>query len=355
MSIHKRTDRGGKWQVKYKIGGKGRSRFFDRKGDAITFDSQIKRRRQLGPLLAAELDRETMTLDQYVRGPWRTHAATLARPTRDKYAWALQKHLGELVDEPLAALDIARLGEHQGLMLDRGATPSTVREVFARLSGILQLAAEHGYIAGNSARALRKVAADPGEEVKPLSPLELERLIASLTGRDRAIVLLAGHLGLRPIEIRGAAWGSLQDQTFTVRRSRTKRTAARTRVVTVPEVTAHELKQWRLESGRPGEDQPIIGEMTANAMKLWGRRNLPAGLRLYDLRHSHASALHYAGFTLPEAAKRLGHGATLHYATYAHVIEAISGERYGGLDALISAARAELRFPHSSPEAKRQR
>ena len=86
------------------------------------------------------------------------HARRHARaPTRAKYAWALQKHLGELVDEPLIALDVARLAEHQRLMLDRGATPSTVREVFARLSGILQLAAEHGYIAANSARALRKV------------------------------------------------------------------------------------------------------------------------------------------------------------------------------------------------------
>lgn len=130
---------------------------------------------------------------------------------------------------------------------------------------------------------------------------------------------------------------------------RTKRTAARTRVIEVPEVTAHELKQWRLQSRRPGDDEPIIGEMSPNAMKLWGRRRLPDGLRLYDLRHSHASALHYAGFTVPEAARRLGHGPSLHVQTHAHVIEAISGTRYDDLDALIQAARAELRFPQGSP------
>jgi integrase len=107
-------------------------------------------------------------------------------------------------------------------------------------------------------------------------------------------------------------------------------------------VTARELKRWRLEAGRPGDDQPIVGEMTENATKLWSRRHLP--LRLYDLRHSHASALHYAGFTVPEAAERLGHGPALHVETYAHVIRSMSGKRYSNLDELIAAARADRRF-----------
>ena len=64
--------------------------------------------------------------------------------------------------------------------------------------------------------------------------------------------------------------------------------------------------------------------------------------RSTTLRHSHASALHYAGFTPPEA---VGHGLPLHWKTYAHVIETLSGQRYPDLDALISAARAVLMSP----------
>jgi integrase len=346
MSIHKRD---GKFQVKWKIAGRQHSRTFERKGDAVTFDGHVKRMRHLGPRLAAELEREQITLDDYVRGPWRAHAATLAAPTQEKYAWALEKHLGELVDEPLLALDVTRLAEHQQLMLKKGCSPNTIRAAFAQLSGILQIATESGYVAGNSARALRKVPAEPGEEVKVLAPAELERLIAGFSGRDRAIALLAGHLGLRPVEVRLARWGSLQGSRFTVERGRTKRTAARTRVIEVPDVTARELKEWRLRAGRPGDDEPITGEMTENAMKLWSRRHLP--VKLYALRHSHASALHYAGFTVPEAAERLGHGPALHIETYAHVIRAMSGQRYGSLDALIEAARGSLRFPRSSPSA----
>src|SRR5262249_6297408 len=156
VSINKER---GKWRVKWEIAGRQRSRTFDRKADAITFEGDIKRRRQLGPRLAAELERESMTLHEYVVGPWRAQAATLAQQTREKYRWALKKHLRELVDEPIVGLDVTRLAEHQQLMLKKGSTPSTIRAAFAQLSGILQLAAEGGYIAGNPARGLRKVAA----------------------------------------------------------------------------------------------------------------------------------------------------------------------------------------------------
>ncbi len=80
MSVH--PDRKA-WRVRYRdASGRQRSRSFARKGDASTFDREMARRLQLGPALAAELDRQTMTLADYVAGPWRAHAATLAQPTR---------------------------------------------------------------------------------------------------------------------------------------------------------------------------------------------------------------------------------------------------------------------------------
>ncbi len=356
MSIHKE---GKKWRVKYRLAGKQRSRTFDRKGDAVTFEADFKRRRQLGPELAVQLDRSTLSLDAYVRGPWRAHAATLRPPTKAKYAWALEKHLTELLDEPLVALDVARLAEQQRLLLDRGATPSTVREVLTRLSGILQVAVEQSYLNANPARALRKVPVEGSEEVRPLSPVELERLIADLEGRDRAIALLGGHLGLRPLEIRSVTWGAFAGPTLVVGRASTKRTAMRTRTVKVPDATARELKAWRLLAGRPGDDKPVVGPMTANALRLWGAKRLRRAVAVathgriddgttYTLRHSHASALHYCDFTVPEAARRMGHGGALHLRTYAHVIESIAGERYENLDALIAKARSELMFRESS-------
>ena len=364
MSIHKTVT--GAWRVKWRVNGQQRSRNFDRRGDAVTFEAEMKRRRQLGPALAAELDRSMMTLADYVSGPWRAHAATLSPASRAGYKWALEKHLTELVDEPLASIDVPLLAEHQQALLRRGATPSTVREAFVRLSGIMQIAVEHGHIPGNPVRALRKVRIEAQDEVVALSPVELERLLAALHGRDKAICLLGGHLGLRPLELRQVPWSVLGDRTLVVGKSVTKVTARRTRTIAVPQTTARELREWRLRSGRPSDTEPIVGEMSPNALKLWGARHLRPAVKaatngritdatVYSLRHSAASALHYCGFTVPEAARRMGHGAELHLKVYAHVIETMGSDRYAGIDELIAAARADLTFPQSSPAQFRGR
>ena len=348
MSIQKRPD--GKWQVRWRDGsGRQLARNFDRKQVAVKFDADLKLRRR-HPRLAAELEHERMTLKQYVDGPFQVHAVTLATPTRDKYRWALEKHLAPLAHEPLLAIDAIRIGEIQQAMLEGGATPATVREVLTRLSGVLQTAVGQGVIPANYARAVRKVAADPTDEVKALAPAELEALIAGADGRARAIMLLGGRLGLRPGELRLVPWTAIADSTLTVSKTIAKRTASRTRVLELDAYTSRELKEWRLEAGRPHPDQPIIGDLTANALKLWGARWLRPRIakassgRIDDatvktLRHSHASALHYAGYTVPEAARRMGHGPGVHIDTYAHVIDAMAGTRYDGLEALYTAAR----------------
>jgi integrase len=347
MSIHKRD---GRYQVKWREGDRQRARTFRLKGDADAFETDLRRRKLLGPKLVRELTRRTLTLETFVAGGFRTHLATLAPATRDKYRWAAAKHFGDLLREPLAELDVPRLAEHQRWLLDHGRSPSTVREVMTRLSGILQVATEHGHLTANPCRSLRLVPAEHRDEVTPLSPVELEALIASMKGRSRALCVLAGHLGLRPLEARTVPWSAFDGTTLVIGRTRTKKTAARTRVVAVPRITAAELRAWKLESGGRG-DGPIV-PMSAAALKMWTKRSLPDGVSLYTLRHSHASALHYAGFTVWEAARRLGHGPQLHVRTYAHVIEGLSGKRYADLDALIAGARGELGFPQRSREAR---
>ena len=72
--------------------------------------------------------------------------------------------------------------------------------------------------------------------------------------------------------------------------------------ISVPAVTALERKRWRLQSGRPADDAPIIGPMTERTLHRWATKRLqgPAraitgrdGVTLYTLRHTHASLLHY--------------------------------------------------------------
>ena len=161
-----------------------------------------------------------------------------------------------------------------------------------------------------------------------------------------------GHLGLRPLELRSVRWRELGDETLLVGRTQTKRTARRSRTIAVPRTTAQELRQWRLASGRPDDDQPIIGELSAEGLKSWTRQRFAQraqaaigrdDVTLYTLRHTHASLCHYVGLTVPEAARRLGHSPMLHISTYAHVIDGMQGRRFDGFDTLIDAARDQAR------------
>ena len=350
MSVHKDRD---SWRVFYRVDGKQRTRTFKRKGDADLFDADLTRKRLLGVDLAAELVRSELTLDAFVRGGFMTHAATLSPGSRRKYAWALENHLVELHNEPLRAIDVPRLLAHQRYLLEHGRSANTTREALVYLSGIMQVATVHGLIPANPVRAIRKPGAER-PEVRPLSPAELEALIASFEGRSRVLLLLSGHLGLRPGEARQVPWRAFDGDKLVVERAIVKAQARRPRGIDVPRATASELREWRLQSGRPDVGEPIIGQMTANALKKWTTQTLrPAGRRLlgredvtlYTLRHTHASACHYVGMTTPEAARRLGHGPVLHIQTYAHVIEGLAGRRYPDLDALITAARGDAARP----------
>jgi integrase len=365
MSVHKR---GKKWQVKWREGERQRSRTFDRKGDADTFDREVSRAKQLGPKLLRELTApNAITLREFLKTGWRAHAADMDSGTRSKYRWAIRHHLRELLDVPLIEIDVPRIVEHQEFLLTHGRaavegerrqapkvrSATTVRRAIEYLSGVLQIATEHGVIPANPARSVRKLKKERRAPIVPLSPVELEAIIAGFSGRDRIVALLLGHCGLRPMEARLVPWRELRGDTLMVRADLTKATAAYPRTITVPAETARELRRWRLEEGVPDDDAPIVGPMTANGMAHWGHAKLKPvveaaigrteGVTPYLLRHTHASLLHYCGYTVPSAAERMGHSGAEHLSTYAHVVKALEGQpRHADLDALIAVARAAL-------------
>jgi integrase len=340
MSVHKRKY--GTWQVRYRdANGVQRADSFDTKRLAVEFDAEQKLRRR-HPQMAAQERAQKMTLKQYVEGPWRQHSATFEQPTRDKYRWALECHLADLAGEKLVAIDVERLSDVQVIMLEGGATPTTVREVLAKLAAIFEVAISQGYLppGANPVKAVRKPPAKPRDEPNILAPAALEEKIASLSGRDRAIAILGGRGGLSPKEIKLVRWADFDGEQITVGASRTKSSRARTRMVTLDQLSRQQLKEWRLAAGRPPVGEPIIGSITHDEFRRWHLRHLPAGVRLTDLRHSHASALHHTKMSQPAILRRLGHGFQAHWRHYAHVIDSIpESERYDDLEALYAAAR----------------
>lgn len=348
MSVHRH---GKGWRTRWRdSNGNPKSKVFARKADADHLDREIKRAKALGPHVLRELERHDVTLAQFVDGGFRSYANTLGHSTRRQYNWALSNHLTQLADEPLRALDVPRLSRHQRWLLDNRRSPNTVRAAMTKLSGILQVAAEDGLITANPVRSLRKHPLPRKPGIVPFEPWQAEALIDQFTGRARIIVVLGWHLGLRPIEIRLVTWDGFAGEVLTIRADQTKRGAARARTIDVPAETARALRAWQLESGGRDTD-PIVGPLGEEALRQWGYQRLkPAALALgrteptvvYTLRHSHASALHYAQHTIAEAAQRMGHDPQTHLKHYAHVVAGISGRRYAGLDELIAEARTEL-------------
>lgn len=102
------------YRVQLREGGRGSKQHvkcFDRHGDAVRFETDIRRRRQLEEL--ALFEQSKVTLGEFAREWWKRYASTeLARKTQERYASIWDPHV------------LPRLG---GLQL-RQLTPGLVAE-----------------------------------------------------------------------------------------------------------------------------------------------------------------------------------------------------------------------------------
>ncbi len=81
MSVRRREN--GRYEVRWRQGGRRYSRTFDRWRDANRFDLELRRRLQLG---AVGLPEQEISLGEFVEGWWRVHVIpNLATATRESY------------------------------------------------------------------------------------------------------------------------------------------------------------------------------------------------------------------------------------------------------------------------------
>ena len=112
-----------------------------------------------------------------------------------------------------------------------------------------------------------------------------------------------------------------------------------------PDIWSHGATADRMRGEDGDIDRQVVEGLVADLVKVRpGLKAVPIGTlrRSRRFRFGHpakGTALHYTRFTVPEAARRIGHGPALHVETYAHVIDAVRGTRYENLDALLAALR----------------
>lgn len=380
MSVQKRTTKraDGKtrtsWRVRWQDGDRWRSRTFDLKRDADLFDGDLRRRRQLGTL--AELDAGNETLDRYVVEIWTpTRALALAPRTRRTYAALYDKHISpHLGSIPLRGLTPEVIARWQTERLATGAGPVAVRQALKLLGTILQSAYEAGRLASNPQRVVRKARLPRREEVRPLAPTSVEAVRANLSARDATLVSLIAYAGLRPSEALALRWQDVRDKTILVERSlslgdeeagATKTGVSRTVRLLAP--LASDLREWRMRSGRPTDEVPVIPSARGDhwleeAYKAWRRQAfhkacVAAGVddaHPYALRHTFASLLLHQRLSVIYVARQLGHSAQLTLSTYGHVMDELEDSPGVDAETAIKAARESL-AAHKLPTAKKTR
>lgn len=364
MSIHKQVStRTGKhsWEVRYRQGGRNRSRTFKTEREARMFDGEVAKLSQLGSI--DNLHAGTMQLDEFVGVWWENEAKRkLAKNTLAGYANAynnhIYPHLGQI---KLRAITPRVIEEWRSTLEDNGVGAPSIRTAMVVLQSCLTRAVVYGEIPTNPVQLVRKPKKERKSAVRPFTPLEIESirsvLIERKRFRDATFVSVLAYAGLRPGEARALEWRHIRMNTILVEQSYAKDEIKSTktghsRSVQLVAALREDLAWWGSLQGQPDdgfvfENPNRPGEpWSEEAYKSWTGKGFPSALaaagvpngRPYDLRHSFASLLIHSGRSVVETAQQLGHSPTMCLDTYAHVINDLDGD-YRPVDELIAVAR----------------
>ena len=196
----------GRWQARYAVDDgdlRTAPRTFPTKGDAArylaTIETDLARGQYIDPRLG------TVTLSEWAE-QWLTRPGKRANSVaRDRQA--LEAFLRDLGGRPLASITPMHV---QGVVDARAklVSPATLARDFSALRAVLNSAVDADIIGRSPARKIALPRPRPPRRVG-LRPDELEKLASEVPGRYRALVLVAGILGLRWGEAVGLRVGDI--------------------------------------------------------------------------------------------------------------------------------------------------
>ena len=264
----------------------------------------------------------------------------LAQRTVSGYCWCARKFLTHLLNQGQGrrALDKKTVQHYFSLLARSGYTRAGIRTYAQSLRSFLRFAEAQSLCPPGAAEAIVTPRVFR-EENLPVGPdwADVERLLASLDAddpkdiRDRAILLLLAHYGLRIDEIRQLQLEDVdwQRDIFFVRRSKQRR--SRTYPLSPPlgEAIVQYLKKVR---PRTAKDRTLFLRMRTphkalGVGGLWtivGRRLRRLGISVarpgpHCLRHARATHLLAQGHSLKEIGDLLGHNSPEATKIYAKV------------------------------------
>ena len=358
-----------KWMVRWfeGLGADGVRRYKSKrvhgtKADAQKYLNKVLRSRDLGEYV----EPTTLTVDGYFDRYWKDGAKGSAR-SREGGRWAYEAYvrprIGKLRLDRLSPLDVqtivsAMTGENARLRgRARPYSSRTVEIAMATLRRALNQAVRWRLLVRNPANDV-ELPKKVSREMPALTTEQVEKLRAELRGSKHALffdLLLA--TGMRPGEALALRWRDLKDAgTLTVARALTwdvgpngkrrrvflePKTAKSRRTIPLPasiirDLAAHRAAQaehamkmgeiYDREAGLVFADEvgaPLDGLnlVRRHFRPAVARAKLDPRLRVYDLRHVHATLLLAAGVSVKVVSERLGHAsAAMTLDVYAHVL-----------------------------------
>jgi len=363
-----RAERKGKavWRVRWRDEhGRARSKVVGRKRDAEAFDAEVVRRKRTGDLDLLTGGKETLA--EFAEEWWKLYAVpNLAPRTLRSYAGLWDRHvLPRLGSMPLSAITPEVVQRFRAELEADGVGRTAIHRAMVLLQGVMRRAVEWRRIAHNPVKGVQKPKVRRHRQVRPLSPLTVERLRAVAAtrrkhgARDAALIGLLAYAGLRPQEAQALQWGDVRKRTLLVEKAADGQGGVKTtktgqgRTVRLLGPLAADLAEWRRSLDQPADDALLFpngsgGVWNDPAWQTWHRDAwAPAcravgleGARPYDLRHSFVSLLIHEGRSVVEVARQAGHSPTMALDVYAHVFDEFDvAERVSAEDRIAQARR----------------
>jgi integrase len=334
MSVNRRVERSGAvfWVVRWREGGKQRSRAFDRKRDADVFETDIRRRKRLGELDTVANGRDTLA--DFAVEWWSVYAeGNLAPRTKEVYAGLWDRHvLPHIGGLELRRLTPEAIEHYQATLRKNGVGDASIRKSLALLQTILQRAVIWRRIPSNPVAAIRKPKARRQRLVTPPSPREIEQLRRAFLAQDRladaTLISVLAYAGLRPGEALALRWGDVRDRVLTIHRAASLGVIKETKTGQIRSVRllrplAEDLAVHRA-STNPSDLDLVFpnsrgGVWTDDEYRNWRSRRFDGALkaagieiaRPYDLRHAFVSLLINEGRSVVYVAAQAGHAPTM--------------------------------------------
>ncbi len=204
------------------IDGTRRRRSFDSLVDALDYRARLRSARRWRPEELRQEQAGTQTLGAFFEQWWVERAmAELARATLAVYRCLWEAHAApRLARLPMREIDARRVVAFRGELLASGVGPTSVVKTMAMLQRVFRDAVEYGDVAFNPFKAVRKPSPGPSRVARPLTPLQVERLVADLERRgsrvSAVLVRLMAYTGLRPQEALALHWYAVRKATLLV-------------------------------------------------------------------------------------------------------------------------------------------